>query len=40
MEIKAGRRKVSLSNPDKVFYPATGFTKLDVATYYQSPNVN
>ena len=35
MEIKAGRRKVSLSNPDKVFYPETGFTKLDVATYYQ-----
>ncbi|HYP23342.1 MAG TPA: non-homologous end-joining DNA ligase [Actinomycetota bacterium] len=35
MEILAGRRKVSVSNPDKVFYPETGFTKLDVARYYQ-----
>ncbi|HEX2295681.1 MAG TPA: non-homologous end-joining DNA ligase [Actinomycetota bacterium] len=35
MEIRAGRRKVSLSNPDKVFYPEVGFTKADVARYYQ-----
>ncbi len=35
MDLKAGRRNVSLSNPDKVFYPETGFTKADVARYYQ-----
>jgi bifunctional non-homologous end joining protein LigD len=35
MEIRAGRRKVQVSNPDKVFYPETGFTKADVVRYYQ-----
>jgi bifunctional non-homologous end joining protein LigD len=35
VEIRAGRRNVALSNPDKVFYPETGFTKADVVRYYQ-----
>ena len=35
MDLKAGRRNVSISNPDKVFYAETGFTKADVARYYQ-----
>ncbi|MDQ3983212.1 MAG: non-homologous end-joining DNA ligase [Actinomycetota bacterium] len=35
MRLKAGRRVVELGNPDKVFYPETGFTKADVARYYQ-----
>ncbi|MDQ3957151.1 MAG: non-homologous end-joining DNA ligase [Actinomycetota bacterium] len=34
--MKAGRRNVEISNPDKVFYPETGFTKADVAEYYQA----
>jgi bifunctional non-homologous end joining protein LigD len=33
--LRAGRRVVEISNPDKVFYPETGFTKADVARYYQ-----
>jgi bifunctional non-homologous end joining protein LigD len=35
VKVKAGRRNVDVSNPDKVFYPETGFTKSDVVTYYQ-----
>ena len=35
VKVKAGRRNVDLSNPDKVFYPETGFTKSEVVTYYQ-----
>lgn len=31
-----GRKKVELSNLDKVFYPETGFTKGDVIAYYRS----
>jgi bifunctional non-homologous end joining protein LigD len=33
-EIAVGGTKVKLSNADKVLYPATGFTKADVARYY------
>ena len=33
-EIGAGRRKVRLSNPDKVLFPADGITKEDLARYY------
>jgi DNA ligase D-like protein (predicted polymerase) len=29
-------REVSVSNPDKVFFPETGHTKIDVVRYYQS----
>jgi bifunctional non-homologous end joining protein LigD len=32
--IEAGGRTVLLSNPDKALFPATGFTKLDLARYY------
>ncbi|MDQ3916600.1 MAG: non-homologous end-joining DNA ligase [Actinomycetota bacterium] len=35
MKVRAGRRNVEVSNPDKVFYPETGFTKADVLSYYQ-----
>ncbi|MGW7291154.1 non-homologous end-joining DNA ligase [Streptomyces xiamenensis] len=34
MEITVGERTVRLSNPDKVYFPERGFTKLDVARYY------
>jgi bifunctional non-homologous end joining protein LigD len=33
-EIRAGRRTVKLSNPDKVLFPADGITKEDLARYY------
>lgn len=32
--LKVGTREVAVSNLDKVFYPATGFTKGDVIHYY------
>src|SRR5215212_7531339 len=32
--LKIGSRKVAISNPDKVFYNAGKFTKLDVINYY------
>ncbi|GAA1910245.1 non-homologous end-joining DNA ligase [Streptomyces sodiiphilus] len=34
LELTAGERTVRLSNPDKVYFPERGFTKLDVARYY------
>ncbi|MEW2544515.1 non-homologous end-joining DNA ligase [Streptomyces sp. NPDC047002] len=34
VELAAGGRTVRLSNPDKVYFPERGFTKLDVARYY------
>jgi bifunctional non-homologous end joining protein LigD len=33
-KLKVGKREVSVSNLDKVFYPATGFTKGEVIDYY------
>ncbi|MGN9790122.1 non-homologous end-joining DNA ligase [Streptomyces sp. OZ13] len=36
VELEAGGRSVRLSNPDKIYFPARGFTKLDVAQYYLS----
>ncbi|MEU1890505.1 non-homologous end-joining DNA ligase [Streptomyces pristinaespiralis] len=36
VELEAGGRAVRLSNPDKIYFPARGFTKLDVAQYYLS----
>src|SRR5947209_12334539 len=32
--LKIGKRQLSISNPDKVFYNAGKFTKLDVVNYY------
>lgn len=34
MELEAGGRTVRLSSPDRVYFPARGYTKLDVARYY------
>ncbi|MEW1907377.1 non-homologous end-joining DNA ligase [Kitasatospora sp. NPDC085895] len=34
VELEVDGRSVRLSNPDKVYYPARGFTKRDVAEYY------
>ncbi|MCK1799100.1 non-homologous end-joining DNA ligase [Streptomyces sp. XM4193] len=34
VELQAGERTVRLSHPDKVYFPARGFTKLDLARYY------
>ena len=34
MEVEVEGRTLSLSNLDKVFYPATGFTKGQVIDYY------
>jgi DNA ligase D len=34
IELEAGGRTVRLSSPDKVYFPARGFTKLDLARYY------
>ncbi|MBZ9644945.1 DNA polymerase domain-containing protein, partial [Streptomyces sp. PSKA30] len=36
VELRAGGRTVRLSSPDKVFFPERGFTKLDLARYYQA----
>lgn len=33
-EVKVGRKLLTLSNLDKVFYPKTGFTKGDLISYY------
>ena len=34
VELKIGNRRVAVTNPDKVFYNAGKFTKLDVLNYY------
>lgn len=36
VELEVGGRTVRLSSPDKVFFPERGYTKLDVARYYQA----
>ena len=33
-EIDVGGRTVRISNPDRVYFPATGATKLDLVDYY------
>ncbi len=33
-ELRVGERTVKLTNPDRVYFPATGATKLDLAKYY------
>ena len=32
--LQAAGREVAITNPDKVFFPRAGYTKLDLATYY------
>ncbi|MBH5338257.1 non-homologous end-joining DNA ligase [Streptomyces pactum] len=34
VELRAGEHTVRLSNPDKVYFPESGYTKLDVARYF------
>ena len=34
VELTAGDRDVRISNPDRVYFPETGATKLDLAKYY------
>jgi DNA ligase D-like protein (predicted polymerase) len=34
LELEVAGRTVSISNPDKVFFPKTGYTKLDLVNYY------
>src|ERR687893_919173 len=33
-EVQVGSRSVRISNPDRVYFPATGATKLDLVEYY------
>ena len=33
-EVRVGERTVRISNPDRVYFPATGATKLDLVDYY------
>ena len=32
--LEAAGREVAITNPDKVFFPRAGYTKLDLAKYY------
>src|SRR5262245_28685008 len=34
IELQVGERTVRISNPDRVYFPATGATKLDLVNYY------
>ena len=36
IEIEVGDRDVRISNPDRVYFPARGETKLDLVNYYLS----
>src|ERR1700748_3564833 len=36
VEIEVGARTVRISNPDRVYFPERGETKLDLARYYMS----
>lgn len=36
LTVRAGRRRVKLTNPGKVLYPGAGFTKADVVSYYRA----
>jgi DNA ligase D len=36
VEVEVGGRTVRISNPDRVYFPASGATKLDVVRYYQA----
>jgi bifunctional non-homologous end joining protein LigD len=32
--LEIGGREVSISNPDKIYFPETGYTKMDLVSYY------
>jgi len=34
--LEIGGREIAISNPSKVYFPAAGFTKIDVVRYYQA----
>jgi DNA ligase D len=36
IEVAVGDRTVRITNPDRVYFPATGATKLDLVCYYQA----
>ena len=36
VELRVGERLVRITNPDRVYFPAAGITKLDLARYYLS----
>ncbi|HEY2042710.1 MAG TPA: non-homologous end-joining DNA ligase [Jatrophihabitans sp.] len=36
VEVPVGSRSVKITNPDRVYFPATGATKLDLVNYYLS----
>ena len=36
VELEIGNRSVRISNPDRVYFPARGETKLDLVRYYLS----
>jgi DNA ligase D len=36
VEVDAGNHTVRISNPDRIYFPELGLTKLDLATYYLS----
>ncbi|MEO7370669.1 MAG: ATP-dependent DNA ligase, partial [Ilumatobacteraceae bacterium] len=36
IELPIGERVVRISNPDRVYFPERGETKLDLANYYLS----
>ena len=36
VELEVGERTVRVTNPDRVYFPARGATKLDLARYYLS----
>ena len=33
-EVQVGERTVRISNPDRVYFPATGATKFDLVNHY------
>jgi bifunctional non-homologous end joining protein LigD len=36
MKVKAGRRTIEITHPDKVLFPDDGFTKADLVSYYEA----
>ena len=34
MKVRAGRREIEITHPDRVLFPRAGVTKADLARYY------